>query len=82
MIAPLYGLRKRWFKQEPLQSINLPAAGLNDHVVIAGGGRVGQYVAQVLQRLRLAYVLVELDYQRVEQAKEASLAKLRVNLAG
>jgi CPA2 family monovalent cation:H+ antiporter-2 len=73
LTAPLYGLRKRWFKQEPLQSINLPAAGLNDHVVIAGGGRVGQYVAQVLQRLQLAYVLVELDYQRVEQAKEAGL---------
>ena len=73
LTAPLYGLRKRWFKQEPLQSINLPAAGLNDHVVIAGGGRVGQYVAQVLQRLQLAYVLVELDYQRVEQAKKASL---------
>jgi len=37
-IAPLYALRKRWFKREPLQSINLPKAGLRDHVVIAGGG--------------------------------------------
>jgi CPA2 family monovalent cation:H+ antiporter-2 len=71
LTAPLYALRKRWFKQEPIQTMNLPRAGLHDHVVIAGGGRVGQYVAQVLQRLKLDFVLIELDYRRVEQAKSA-----------
>lgn len=73
LTAPLYALRKRWFKQEPMQTINLPNSGLHQHVVIAGGGRVGQYVAQVLQRLGLAFVIIELDYHRVEQAKEAGL---------
>ena len=72
LTAPLYALRKRWFKHEPLQTINLPKTGLYGHVVVAGGGRVGQYVAQVLQRLELAFVIIELDYRRVEQAKEAS----------
>jgi len=67
--APLYGLRRRWFKSEPVQTVNLPKAGLHDHVVIAGGGRVGQYVAQVLQRMGLAFVIVELDFRRVEEAK-------------
>ena len=43
--TPLYALRKRWFKHEPLQTINLPQTGLHDHLIIAGGGRVGQYVA-------------------------------------
>ncbi len=71
LTAPLYALRKRWFKREPLQTINLPQTGLRDHVVIAGGGRVGQYIAQVLQRLGLAFVIVELDQRRVEQAKAA-----------
>lgn len=71
LTAPLYTLRKRWFKREPLQTINLPQTGLRDHVVIAGGGRVGQYIAQVLQRLGLAFVIVELDQRRVEQAKAA-----------
>jgi CPA2 family monovalent cation:H+ antiporter-2 len=71
LTAPLYALRKRWFKQEPLQSINLPKTGLNGHVVIAGGGRVGQHVAQVLQRLELAFVIIEMDYRRVEQVKKA-----------
>jgi CPA2 family monovalent cation:H+ antiporter-2 len=69
--TPLYALRKRWFKHEALQTINLPKTGLHGHVIIAGGGRIGQYVAQVLQRLKLDFVLVELDYRRVEQANTA-----------
>lgn len=73
MTAPLYALRKRWFKREPLQTVNLPKTGLQDHVVIAGGGRIGQYVARLLQELELNYVIIELDYHRIEQAKEAGL---------
>ncbi len=71
LTEPLYALRKRWAKCEPIQTINLPKSGLYDHVIIAGGGQVGQYVAQVLQRLELAFVILELDYRRVEQAKQA-----------
>jgi CPA2 family monovalent cation:H+ antiporter-2 len=74
LTAPLYMLRRRWFKREPLQTINLPRTGLRDHVVIAGAGRVGRYVAQVLQRLNLACVIIELNYRRVEQAKAAGLS--------
>ncbi len=69
LTTPLYALRKRWFRHEPYQSVNLPQSGLHGHVVIAGAGRVGRYIAQVLQRLDLDFVLVELDYRRVEQAK-------------
>lgn len=71
LTEPLYTLRNRWFRREALQTINLPQAGLRDHVVIAGGGRVGQYVAQVLQRLGLAFVIVELNQRLVDQAKAA-----------
>jgi CPA2 family monovalent cation:H+ antiporter-2 len=74
LTTPLYAIRKRWFRHEPLQSINLPKTGLQDHVVIAGAGRVGRYVALVLQRLGLDFVLVELDYRRIEQAKAAHFA--------
>ena len=73
LAVPVYAWRKRQFQQEPLQTVNLPQTGLHDHIVIAGGGRVGQYVARVLQRLELGFVLLELDYRRVEQAKEAGL---------
>ncbi len=70
-VEPLYALRRRWFKQEPLQTINLPEGGLRDHVIIAGGGRVGQYVAEVLQRLALSFVIIDLDQHRVEQCQAA-----------
>jgi monovalent cation:H+ antiporter-2, CPA2 family len=69
--APLYALRKRMFKHEPLQTKNLPVTGLRDHVIIAGGGIIGLYVAQVLQRLNMGFVLIELDSRTVEQAKMA-----------
>ena len=69
LTTPIYALRKRWFRHEPIQTINLPKSGLQDHVIIAGGGRVGSYVAQVLQRLNLEFVMIELNSHRVEQAK-------------
>ncbi|MBE2222601.1 MAG: cation:proton antiporter [Anaerolineae bacterium] len=73
LAAPLYDWRKRRSQQDPVQTINLPEKGLHDHIVIAGGGRLGMYVAQLLQQLELKFVLLELDYRRVEQAKEANL---------
>src|SRR6056297_1538143 len=67
LTAPLYRLRTRMFKNEPVQTINLPDTDLHNHVVIAGGGRIGVYVGQVLQRLGLAFVIIEIDYRRVTQ---------------
>ncbi|WP_462268385.1 cation:proton antiporter domain-containing protein [Desulfobacter sp.] len=69
LTAPLYRLRTHMFKNEPVQTINLPDTDLYNHVVIAGGGRIGVYVGQVLQRLGLAFVIIEIDYRRVTQAK-------------
>ncbi len=62
----------RWFasrrEPEPLQSINLPA-GMHDHVIIAGVGRVGTQVAGVLADRQLPFVIVELDSHRLDQAR-------------
>jgi monovalent cation:H+ antiporter-2, CPA2 family len=71
LAGPLYALRQRWFKHESLETMNIPESGLDGHVLIAGGGRVGHHVAQVLRRLNLRFVVVELDYRRVEQLKAA-----------
>ncbi|MDQ4077662.1 MAG: cation:proton antiporter [Chloroflexota bacterium] len=71
LAEPLYAWRRRMFKHEPLRTINLPEEGLHDHVVIAGGGRVGYYVAEVLRRLGLAFVVIEIDQRRFEEVKEA-----------
>lgn len=73
LTAPLYSLRKKLFKHEALQSINIPESGLRDHVVIAGGGRIGTHVAKVLQKLKLSFVLVELDSRSLENARNAGL---------
>jgi CPA2 family monovalent cation:H+ antiporter-2 len=52
---------------------NLPATGLRNHIVLAGAGRVGLQIAQVLHRLGFSIVIVELDSRRVEQAQEAGM---------
>lgn len=67
--APLYKLKSKWLKKEPLQTINLPETGLNDHPVIIGGGRIGKSVARVLLRLGMPFVVIESNYRRVEQLK-------------
>ncbi len=68
-----YALRKRWSRKEPIDVANLPRSGLHDHIVIAGGGRVGSQIAATLQKLGLTTVVIELDQRRVEQAKEAGV---------
>ncbi|MGA7879163.1 MAG: cation:proton antiporter [Desulfoferrobacter sp.] len=69
--TPLYKLKKRLFKYEPLQTENIPHSGLKDHVVIAGGGRVGQHIAQALTQLNLPFVIIEFNYQRMLECKTA-----------
>lgn len=72
--ARLYALKKHWMRHEPLESASIPDIGLKNHAVIAGGGRVGFQVAQVLQRLGLPFAIIELDHRRFDQAKVAGLA--------
>ncbi|MBU0944055.1 MAG: cation:proton antiporter [Proteobacteria bacterium] len=69
--ARLYALKKKWSGHVALETINFPDEGLCNHVVIAGGGRVGFQVATVLHRFGTPFVIAELDQTRVEQAKVA-----------
>lgn len=71
LTTPLYKLKKQLFHYEPLQTENIPQAGLQDHVIIAGGGRVGQHIAQVLTQLELPFVIIELNHQRMLECKTA-----------
>ncbi len=68
--ARIYAWKKRTFKHEALESCNMPSSGLSGHVVIAGGGRIGFRIAQVLRDAAIAFVMVELDHRRFEQLKE------------
>jgi monovalent cation:H+ antiporter-2, CPA2 family len=71
-LAPvLYGRYRRRFPREPLQTFNLPAGGLQDHAVVAGYGRVGSFVARLLDRLEKPFVVVEANPIRADEAKAA-----------
>ncbi|HBI15058.1 MAG TPA: portal protein [Desulfobulbaceae bacterium] len=71
LASPLYRLKRRFFQHEPLQTIHLPSEGLRNHVIIAGGGRVGQHIAQVLTQLDVSFVIVEINHQRMTECKTA-----------
>jgi monovalent cation:H+ antiporter-2, CPA2 family len=58
--------------REVHEAANLPSAGLSDHVVITGFGRVGRSVAEALSRTGLPFVLIESDDRRVQQARAAN----------
>jgi CPA2 family monovalent cation:H+ antiporter-2 len=69
-LAPvLYGRYRQRFPREPLQTFNLPAGGLRDHAVVAGYGRVGSFVARLLDRLEKPFVVVEANPNRADEAK-------------
>ncbi|MBW2092974.1 MAG: NAD-binding protein, partial [Deltaproteobacteria bacterium] len=68
--APIYAFRKKRIKHEPVQTMNLPDEGLARHTVIAGGGRVGQHIATVLRQLNVPFVIIELNYRRLEECRK------------
>lgn len=69
---PLYSLIKRFFKEESLKVFEVNEEQLKDHVVIAGGGRVGQHIAHILSMLNVKFVIIELRFDRFEQCKTAN----------
>jgi CPA2 family monovalent cation:H+ antiporter-2 len=73
LTLPLYALGRKWFHCAPLELINCPETIPENHVVIAGGGRIGQLVAEVLRRLELPFMIIENDSHRVDQVRRAGL---------
>ncbi len=76
LIQPLYGLQQRLFRAGPMATFDLPEQGLRDHVVIAGAGRVGQFVAGMLHRLHVPVIAIELNQQRVDECKRDGIPVL------
>lgn len=71
-LAPvLYGRYRRRFPREALQTFNLPEEGLRDHAIVAGYGRVGSFVARLLDRLEKPFVVIEANPGRAEEARGA-----------
>ena len=70
LTAPLYGMKSRYSKKEVLETINIPKDGLHQHIVIAGGGRIGQHVAHILAQLEVPFVIIELEHRIVSECKQ------------
>jgi CPA2 family monovalent cation:H+ antiporter-2 len=54
----------------PLRIAHDDGEDLHDHIIIAGYGRVGRYTADILHRLDLPFVVLELDQHVLEQARQ------------
>ena len=70
LTAPLHAFRNRLKTSYVLQTVNLPDHGLKNHVIIAGGGQVGKHIADVLQRIKVDFVVIEFDSRRVDYLKQ------------
>ena len=69
LTAPIYAVCGRWLKSVPLEPVHFPKRDLKDHLVIAGGGRVGRYVSGILQRMGIPFIIVEWNSRRVDELK-------------
>ncbi|MEN3158767.1 cation:proton antiporter [Alkalimonas sp. NCh-2] len=66
----------RWIGQAAVSSEpfdDIEQHGLQQHVVIAGFGRIGQGVAQFLQKEQVPYIGLDLDAARVKNARLADV---------
>jgi CPA2 family monovalent cation:H+ antiporter-2 len=76
LTTPLYKFFGRWLKPVPLEPLYFSKTNLKDHFVIAGGGRVGRYVATVLHRMKIPFVIVEYNSMLVDELKTSGFPVL------
>ncbi len=67
----LYDRWRERFPKENLETFNLPDTGLSGHVVIAGYGRVGSFVANLLSRFEQGFVVIDANPSKVDAVKES-----------
>ncbi|WP_020677854.1 cation:proton antiporter [Geopsychrobacter electrodiphilus] len=67
LTVPLYRLKTRYFKADSIKTANLPPEGLHGHIVIAGGGRVGQHIAKLLTQVEVSFIIIEMNHNRLEE---------------
>ncbi|MCF8057427.1 MAG: cation:proton antiporter [Desulfocapsa sp.] len=69
LAGPLYKVKKHFLGHERLETSNIPDHGLSRHIVIAGGGQLGQHIAAMLNHLQIPFVIVEANHQRMLKCK-------------
>jgi hypothetical protein len=71
--SPLYARWRRRFPAPAPKTVDLPGEELADHVIVVGFGRVGGFVARMLARLEQPFVVVDVDPNKVEVAREEGI---------
>ncbi|GAB4210734.1 MAG: cation:proton antiporter [Roseiflexaceae bacterium] len=66
-------LLERWRGVKAPVAEPLVDAGLRNHIIICGYGRVGRYTADVLRRLNLPCVIIERDQRRLAEIRAVGL---------
>ncbi len=74
-LALRMGDRRRVTREVLPSPASMSTEGL-DRVVIAGYGRVGQNIAQGLQDARIPYLIIDLDPERVSEARRSGRTRL------
>lgn len=69
LTAPLYGAMKKTFPERKIKAINIPPV-MQNHIVIAGGGSLSLYVANLLKEKGKAYVVIESQFNVFETIKK------------
>lgn len=67
--APLYAWRRRTTQKEPIYTISIPNDEISEHVIIIGGGRLGNYIADILSNFGIKFIIIEMDYRKYENIK-------------
>lgn len=81
LTAPVYSFTLKLGKPSAVRSVNLPEAGLRDHVVLAGGGTFAHRMAEILTGLGIAHVIVEPVHDSFLKGKGAGLTLVLGNPA-
>ncbi len=71
ILAHMSSLLRPRFSQKPARQFEVPVAELNNHVIIAGFGRVGTLVASMLDEHKIKFIAVDGDAGVVDRERKA-----------
>lgn len=70
LTTPLYTIKQKFVKSKSIQLVNVPKEELQNHIIIAGGGRIGFNIGLIMRQLECKLVIIENNYKRFEKLKK------------
>ncbi len=66
---PIYNFYRDRHPEKLIEKVNFKSKKYSDHVIIVGADEVGKNIANILNKLNLSFLIVDLEFRRVEQAQ-------------